>query len=680
MRKNMYNPPLSIYFVWHPADSEKVKPLVDFCSKLLQRDSSKPFSRSMNLPIFNRTSIQNKEPEQIKLISKKTVVFSFIGENIVADKAWSKYISGLPDKQCKLIPIALDKTALNLKFINHLNFIRSYNFEQCYLEDYLFISIAHEIYRYALNEDFEENKTGKQTALKIFLSHAKDGKQGIKVAEALKEFIDKSVMNRFFDATDIGIGYKFNKEIEDNIKDSTLIAIHSDIYSSRYWCQKEILCAKELSRPMIAVDCLEEFEDRRFPFAANIPGVHISLNRDYKVSEKDLLRILSLALLETIRFFYSKFLLEEYKRIEWIPNDVQILSRPPEISDLGKIFNIKTDKVFKECKLNPIIYPEPPVYSEELSFLKEQGCRIETPLAIGDFNLTGKKIGISISNPSMEELIKIGQNGSHLSILSQDIARHILARHGMLIYGGDLRKDGFTKFLFEEALILQARLISDSIYIENYISWPIYVEESSEIINWKAKYNNVAEMIEIKYPDDVKDLIVNDRTFLHPVNKENSFIWTRCLTEMRNEMINNCDVRISAGGTSSEYKGKMPGVLEEIIIALEKNKPLFLLGGFGGITSKVCDLILHKKILDELTVEWQIDNNKGYKDLLNYASSRQYNYVDDYSSAINTLTSSGISKLNNGLNEKENYRLFETPFIDEAVHLLLKGLKNLYGK
>ena len=88
--------------------------------------------------------------------------------------------------------------------------------------------------------------------------------------------------------------------------------------------------------------------------------------------------------------------------------------------------------------------------------------------------------------------------------------------------------------------------------------------------------------------------------------------------------------------------------------------------------------IIHKKIPDELTVQWQIDNNKGYKDLLGYASSRQYNYVDDYSSAINTLTSSGISKLNNGLNEKENYRLFETPFIDEAVHLLLKGLKKIY--
>ena len=388
----MYRPPLSIYFVWHPADSKKVKPLVDFCSKLLRRDSSKPFSRSMNLPIFNRTSIQNKIPDQVKLISEKTIIFSFLGENILADKKWADYIKDLPNnEQCKLIPIALDETAFNLNFINRLNFIRAYKYEQCYIEDYLFISIAHEIYRYALNEDFDENKTGNQTALKIFLSHAKDGEQGIKVAEALKEFIDKSVMNRFFDATDIGIGYEFKKEIKENLKGSTLVAIHSDIYSSRYWCQLEILRAKKLDRPMIAVDCLEEFEDRRFPFAANIPGVHVSLNCDHVVSKKDLLRILRLALLETIRFFYSEFLLKEYKRIEWIPNDAQILSRPPEISDLEKIFNMKSDKVLAECKLKPLIYPEPPLYSEELSFLKNQGSRIETPLSIGGLNLTGKK-------------------------------------------------------------------------------------------------------------------------------------------------------------------------------------------------------------------------------------------------------------------------------------------------
>ena len=51
-------------------------------------------------------------------------------------------------------------------------------------------------------------------------------------------------MQRFFDANEISPGFKFDQEIENHIKNSTIIAIESDAYSSRYWCQREILSAK----------------------------------------------------------------------------------------------------------------------------------------------------------------------------------------------------------------------------------------------------------------------------------------------------------------------------------------------------------------------------------------------------------------------------------------------------
>lgn len=36
-----------------------------------------------------------------------------------------------------------------------------------------------------------------------------------------------------------------------------------------------MLCAKENNRPIIEVDILEEHEDRIFPFASNVPCVHV---------------------------------------------------------------------------------------------------------------------------------------------------------------------------------------------------------------------------------------------------------------------------------------------------------------------------------------------------------------------------------------------------------------------
>ena len=52
-------------------------------------------------------------------------------------------------------------------------------------------------------------------------------------------------MSRFFDTNDIAPGYKFDDEIVNNIKDSSIIIINSDIYSTRYWCQREIQVSKE---------------------------------------------------------------------------------------------------------------------------------------------------------------------------------------------------------------------------------------------------------------------------------------------------------------------------------------------------------------------------------------------------------------------------------------------------
>lgn len=130
-----------------------------------------------------------------------------------------------------------------------------------------------------------------------------------------------------------------------------------------------------------------------------------------------------------------------------------------------------------------------------------------------------------------------------------------------------------------------------------------------------------------------------------------------------------------AGGRSFGYKGIMPGVLEEILIAIEKNKPLFLLGGFGGITSSVCKIIKNNKIPDELTLDWQLKNNVGYDDLLKYYQEQKVeNLLPNYNDLNEQLS---YEKLNNGLTREENERLFETPFIEEAICLVMRGLKNL---
>ena len=658
--------PLSVALVWNENDYTKVEKYICYTTKMLSRDTNKPFSRTINLPVFYYSNFEKNEvPPFPKLKSEKIVIYVFIGINSVSSDKWSEYVESLYDiENAKIIPIALDKYAYKVSDkVQNYNFIREYELAVCE-EQQLFISMAHEIYRYGFNEKNEIISTNN--ALKIFLSHAKDGENGLNLANQLKKLIDNSTVRRFFDSNDIAPGYRFDDEIINNIKESSVIIINSDIYSSRYWCQREIQTAKEYERPIIEVDLIDKAMDRKFPFAGNVPVVRADVI-DGKVETDDLYRILENIMIETIRFNYANKKLEALKLK--MDGRVKKMSRPPEMIDMSKLIN-KGENI--EFNYDKIIYPDPPIYSEEIEFFKKLGIEIYTPIEYKKDKLLGKKIGISISDSPINELKSNGQNTTHLSRLSQCVANYILSRGATLIYGGDLRKNGYTEQLLQEAQVLKDRLKTRDIYLKNYLAWPIYLADTQEVKKWKAQYRGSLEMKEIPVDEAVSDLIQTDKKFLPPDTVDNCYVWSKSLSKMRYEMIKNCDARICAGGKKVGYKGKMPGVLEEILIASELGCPLYLLGGFGGIVHDVCELLKNNKCSDALTEQWQDLRNKGYRELLQRYKERGEEV--DYLELQNKLR---CINLNNGLTKEENEILFNTVYVDEAVQLILKGLQSI---
>ena len=672
-KMSAYKNPLSVFFVWHPLDRDLVESIFQECFVCLRRDVDRPFSRSANVPVFIRTCAEGGIPGGIDVNSRRSIIFAFIGKNGMSDDLWVQYFQALTAiKGADVVPIALDKTAFNFRDgIEHKNFIRTYEFSRDTFNERTCIAIFHEIYRYGLNESRLTLDRGKDSALKLFLSHAKDGAQGVAAAKALKQLIENGPMREFFDATDIAPGYEFEAEILAHIADSTLVAIHSDSYSSRYWCQREVLAAKDSERPIIAVDLIGKFEDRRFPLGANLPAIKIPVEADYTIKDAHLLAILRAALLESIRFCYCKQSLSEYRSAGWFPADAFLSARPPEACVLARL----AEKIGKEedgCL--DFIYPDPPIYAEEAKHFEKFGLKPYTPLTSVKLDLSGKKLGVSISEPPDSELLKIGQTAHHLRLFVQDVARYALGYGAELIYGGDLRPGGFTEFLFQEGHALQSRLKSLKVHLTNHIAWPIHLADTTDLRDWKAKHRKVASMVEHNIPEDVRDLVASTTLFLKPSDERNSFVWSRSLTEMRKEMIGGCDFRISAGGRLTGYKGWMPGVLEEIALAIEMAKPVFLAGGFGGVTHNVCRMIVEKVVPEELSFAWQIENNPGLEDMAKFANSRGVDYEVLYQQALDLVMN---ADLRNGLSHEDNARLFATPFADEVIHLLLKGISQL---
>lgn len=667
--KIQYAPPLAVNFVWNFADSEAVNPIIDVVRKSFARDKDKPFSRGLNIPLFFYSSLNANEipHDSPNALAKNNVIFVFTSVNTNGRENWRKYVEELPaSPSTTIVPVAIDKNGLAHKgSLAGANCIRVYDWPTDNADFYAIVSLAHEIYRYGCLS-IDPDDSGKMSSITIFLSHAKAGDTGRLHSEEIKKFLDNSNLNRFFDSTEISPGFQFDQEIEKSVKKSTLVAIESDAYSSRYWCQREILCAKQHNRPIVVVNSLNDYEDRIFPAASNVPCVHVS--SETPLSQRDILRILSAALLETVRHVHSVQCLEYYKEIGWLENECELSARPPEIRQALKV---KSNNQKKIC------YPEPPIYSDEADWHIHLEIEAFTPLwSLAEQDcLHQQKIGISISDVQGDNFSRNHIHPDHLIRLTQDIARHLLARSATLIYGGDLRPGGFTEFVLDEASILKERIGGELPKVENHLAWPLYVSEP-EIVAWRAKYSEVMKTVEHEIPRDVSNGLAHD-VFLPPTTPENAYVWSRCLTEMREKSIASSTARICAGGKLSGYKGKMPGILEEIALAFNSQKPIFLLGAFGGVVESVCSLLLTKAVPEALTEDWQISHNSGYGEI--QAIAKSHGEECDYSAIIEFLQKQNLSDLATrcGLSEDEYIRIMNSPFVDECLYLILKGLNKL---
>lgn len=668
--------PLAIHFIWNTEDAKIVDKILNTIKVNFARDINCPYSRGLNIPLFFYNNNDSKNsPNDIPLQkAQKDIVYLFLSKTTFIDEQYSDYIKNLStEDNFKYLPIALDKEAILYGSIQSvlfgLNFVRIYEIDKD--DDELFnksilLKLSHELYRWGFGE-IDKKKSCKDSSITLFLSHCKSGEIGKEIAQQIKKYIDNTNMNSFFDAIEISPAAEINEEIIINIKHSTILAIESDNYYSRYWCQKEILVAKKNKRPIIVIDCLDNFEDRIFPFGANVPC--ISITKNSSISEKDIINILLAALLETIRNEYSLIVLKYYQENKWIANDCELISRPPEAIQI---------KDWTERKIKKICYPEPPLYKEEVDYFVPKEIEVFTPLWDENASLDifkDLRVGISISDCTLSSFSEFHLDSESLKRLSQDIARHLVARECTIIYGGDLRNDGFTNFILDEALVVNSRVKSEEKKVENHLAWPIYLNPDEKIKDWREKYFLVMKTIKNILPDDINKKIDNNK-FLPPTTVDNKYIWSRSLTSMREISINSSDFRICAGGKLSSYKGKMPGVLEEIIISIEKDKPIFLLGAYGGVVGEVCNTILQHSITEPLTEKWQIEKNEDYFELQKKAKIN--NMHADYEKIKSKLENLDIQKLADkvGLQKEEYERLMFSPFSEECLHLILRGLRN----
>lgn len=366
-------PLLSLYVVWHPKFAEGqtiAEALYDHYRSNLYENIAGGTGLSV---VFRSTPAPESEiPIAIDFESADTsAIIVLLEDNIANSPAWTSYVSDLCDKAEKyglgnrVFPVSIEKSVFDLNSLAE-QAIRwdVWNVEKITIEEscnrlirkltYGFCRmLRHYLEHLKRPADEEEELLQYLKKVQIFLSHSKHDEDGERIAREIRDqLFRKDDLSSFFDVHDIPAGLRFHKVILSQVRTSAMAAIYTDSYSSREWCRKEIIEAKRHNVPLVVVNCINNIDERSFPYLGNVPVVRMDPSTADRVDT-----IVSRLLDEVLKDFLWKCRVEMLgdKKPETI-----FLPRQPELISL---VNLPKDPALRDEIT--IVYPDPPLGTEE---------------------------------------------------------------------------------------------------------------------------------------------------------------------------------------------------------------------------------------------------------------------------------------------------------------------------
>lgn len=196
--------------------------------------------------------------------------------------------------------------------------------------------------------------------------------------------------------------------------------------------------------------------------------------------------------------------------------------------------------------------------------------------------LAGVTVALSVS--ASADLSRLGLHDKHAEYAVAEIARAVLTAGGNLAYGGRIRPSGFTQFLMHELRRYGAhghRLTICVAEPEHRKLAPSELKTLDETLEPSCRLRFL----------DRDGHEVNYRTGRDespaPAPERDPDETVRAYSAMRQYMATISQARIVVGGKLAGFKGAMPGIVEEAVVTLENDQPLYVAGGFGGAAALV---------------------------------------------------------------------------------------------
>lgn len=251
-------------------------------------------------------------------------------------------------------------------------------------------------------------------------------------------------------------------------------------------------------------------------------------------------------------------------------------------------------------------------------------------------------IGLSISPADGPMLARLGLTADDVNQVTVELCRRLVSLGARVVLGHQWRPGGVMEAVARFAQAYQPD--ADRPIIENFLAYP------DRAVLSDTDRHQLGTVV-----------AVHDGVDRSPAPRR------LALTQMRERIVEAADARICLCGQLAQPEGELPGLLEEVVLTLKHNRPVYLCEMMGGTAELIARYIdgdrnafsSFRKGSDPNAVKWH--------------ESREFN------DCLDVLSKIGLAGLAErcGLDANELRALFKAQNLDTLLHLALKGLGRL---
>jgi hypothetical protein len=258
--------------------------------------------------------------------------------------------------------------------------------------------------------------------------------------------------------------------------------------------------------------------------------------------------------------------------------------------------------------------------------------------------LADLRVGISISEAELPVLQARGLTAADVNDVTVELCRRLVSLGAQVVLGHQWRPGGVMEAVAKFAQVYQPE--SREPIIHNFLAYPDHAALS-------ASDRERLKGVVVIYDDDEKRKALPRRT---------------ALRHMRDQMADVVHARICLCGEIKQPEGFVPGVIEEVVLTLSRDRPVYVSAMMGGIS-------------EALTMFLRGDRDAFATATQPYdPSTVAWRESPQFKKYMNELLAFDLPRLasRSGLELTELEELFDAQNVDSIVYLTTRGLINRF--